>query len=170
MSTSASTASRQYLWDAVVVLAVIVLGLAGYRLAPLLSAEGDQRLPPLNCDLNQGACREALPDGGEVVIDITPHPIPTVAPLALSVRLTDRAADQVSLDFAGVTMQMGYNRTELREVSAPGGTDDRRTREYRGQGSLPVCITGTMDWEATVLLTQGGKTLAVPFRFQTGSP
>jgi len=36
-----------------------------------------------------------------------------------------------------------------------------------GETSLPVCITGQMTWEVTVLLERRGERIAVPFRFQS---
>ena len=62
------------------------------------------------------------------------------------------------MDFAGVSMNMGYNRPRL-ERTAPG--------RWEGEGMLSVCIRERMDWEARVLLYLPGKVLAVPFRFDT---
>jgi len=35
--------------------------------------------------------------------------------------------------------------------------------------TLPVCITGAMDWQATVLIENGGERIAIPWRFSSGS-
>jgi hypothetical protein len=56
-------------------------------------------------------------------------------------------------------MKMGYNRSQLERQSG----SDRASR----QASLPVCITGSMEWEATVLVDTGKAILAIPFRFVT---
>jgi hypothetical protein len=57
---------------------------------------------------------------------------------------------------------MGYNRPLLAAAKEAG--------TFAGQGNLPVCITGTMIWQATVLVSSGGKNIAVPFRFESAAP
>jgi hypothetical protein len=69
---------------------------------------------------------------------------------------------KVEVDFAGTEMRMGYNRSPLERQS---GSDNR----FAGQASLPVCITGGMEWEVTVLVDTGKALVAVPFRFVTGN-
>jgi hypothetical protein len=65
----------------------------------------------------------------------------------------------VEVDFSGETMNMGYNRSELTS-SGPG--------HYTGEASLPVCVSGTMAWVATVIVETSGQRIAVPYRFETG--
>jgi hypothetical protein len=65
----------------------------------------------------------------------------------------------VEIDFAGVDMDMGYNRPLLQEA-----TDG----VFKGEATLPVCVTGRMTWQATVLVEIGRTRIAVPFRFVTG--
>ena len=38
-------------------------------------------------------------------------------------------------------------------------------RGYVGQAMLPVCVTGTMSWTATMYLTRKGQRIALPFQF-----
>jgi hypothetical protein len=33
---------------------------------------------------------------------------------------------------------------------------------------LPVCVSGTMAWVATVIVETSGQRIAVPYRFETG--
>jgi hypothetical protein len=70
------------------------------------------------------------------------------------------APTRVEVDFAGIDMNMGLNRPEL---AARG--DGR----FAGQVTLPVCITGAMDWQATVLIENGGERIAIPHRFNSGN-
>lgn len=115
-------------------------------------------LAPDDCDLQQQACRRQLPGGGELVLEITPRPIPLVTPLKLQVKVTGREVQKVEVDFSGVTMNMGYNRPRLQQVGEG---------VFEGEGFLPVCIRQRMDWEAKVLLHAPGEVIAVPFRFET---
>jgi len=77
-------------------------------------------------------------------------------PLTLDVWLEGIAASRVDVDFAGVDMNMGFNRPQR---TLTEGT------HYRGEGMLPVCVRESMEWEAKVLaLTDKGLVMA-PFRF-----
>lgn len=48
---------------------------------------------------------------------------------------------------------------------APGFPDTPGASRFHGQAILPLCVTGAMRWSATVLLTHGRQTRAVPFHF-----
>ena len=39
---------------------------------------------------------------------------------------------------------------------------------FAAQVTLPVCITGAMDWQVTVLIENGGERIAIPYRFSSG--
>lgn len=144
--------------DAGILLGLLVLGVAGYRLAPLLAPKTDLALPLAACDLNQQGCAVALPDGGRLEFSIEPRPIPVLKPLRLRASVQGSAVRQVEVDFAGTEMKMGFNRPKLDRQAG----DDAR---FAGSASLPVCITGTMEWEATVLVDTGTTVIAAPFRF-----
>ena len=92
-------------------------------------------------------------------LNLMPRPIPVIEPIQVEVTLEGVDANRVSVDFAGVSMNMGLNRQQL-EKQAAG--------RFVGRATLPVCITGTMIWEATVLVEAGRKRIAVPFRFEVG--
>ena len=47
-------------------------------------------------------------------------------------------------------------------------TFDNRVFGFAGDATLPVCITGGMVWQATVLIERGRERIAVPFLFDTG--
>lgn len=141
-------------------LALILIGVAGYKLSPLLLPKADVTVnPAADCDLQSGACSATLPAGGRLIFALTPQPIPVTAPLEMVVLLDGISADQVAVDFAGVSMNMGYNRPVLAPVG-PG--------RFAGQTTLPVCVTGRMTWQATVLIETGRMRIAVPFRFEAG--
>jgi len=80
-------------------------------------------------------------------------------PLDMVVEIEGGHADKVAVDFAGVDMSMGFNRTTLQAVD---------TTRHAGRTTLPVCVTGRMLWQATVLVETGRTRVAVPFRFEAG--
>lgn len=138
-------------------LALVVV--LGYKLSPLLLPKSDVSVQPQpDCDLHRRACAAVLPGGGRVQFSISPRPIPMVAPLQLEVAVTGREVASVEVDFAGINMNMGLNRPQLQP--AGGG-------RFVGQASLPVCVTGGMDWQATLLIETEKERIAVPFRFSS---
>lgn len=156
-------ARPSFLVDSAMILALILIGVVGYKASPLLLPKADiTATPDPACDLHRGACRVALPSGGSLSFSLAPRPIPVVAPLEMNVELEGTRADRVAVDFAGVSMNMGFNRPGLEPVA---GTDGRR---FTGQATLPVCVTGRMTWQATVLVESGAQRIAVPYRFEAG--
>ncbi len=142
------------------ILALILIGVVGYKLSPLLMPHADvTATPDPGCDLHAAPCRAALPQGGKLRFALAPRPIPVAAPLEMRVEIEGVDAERVAVDFAGVTMNMGFNRPALSRV-APG--------RFAGQATLPVCVTGRMTWQATVLVETGRTRIAVPFRFDAG--
>lgn len=142
------------------ILALILTGTIGYKLSPLLLPKADLTAnPDPGCDLQSGPCGAPLPGGGRLRFSLSPRPIPVVEPLAMAIEIDGMAADKVAVDFAGVSMSMGFNRPVL-EQGTPG--------RFSGQAILPVCVTGRMVWQATVLVDSGSQRIAVPFRFEAG--
>jgi len=82
-----------------------------------------------------------------------------VRPLALRVAVEGIEPEKIEVDFAGTAMNMGFNRPQLKRVASG---------RYEGQTTLPVCVSGGMEWQATVIVTAGGKVIALPFRFDSG--
>ena len=110
------------------------------------------------CDLRQGACTARLPDGGEVRLELDPKTLPLLEPLRIAVDVEGLRALGVEVDFAGVDMNMGYNRPAL---AAEG------TGRFVGTTVLPVCVRHRMDWEARVLVRTPEGVVAAPYRFST---
>lgn len=152
--------SKSLLVDSAMILTLVLIGVIGYKLSPLLMPKADVTAnPDPGCDLHRGICAAPLPAGGRISLALTPHPIPVTAPLELTVEVEGVNADAVAVDFAGVNMNMGFNRPRL----APAGAG-----RFIGQATLPVCVTGRMTWQATVLVETGSTRIAVPFRFDAG--
>lgn len=153
------TANRKVLFDILAILGVALVAVVGYKLSPLLLPKADVRVTPEpGCDLHRRACAARLPDGARIELSIAPRPIPMVTPLQVEVRTPGLEAVKVEVDFAGVDMNMGFNRPEL-AASGPG--------LFRAEAMLPVCVTGKMAWQATVIVEAGRQRIAVPFRFNS---
>jgi len=149
--------NKKLLIDAIGIILIALVVVVGYKLSPLLLPKADITVqPPAGCDLQRSPCEAALPGGGTVQFSITPRPIPMVAPLQMEVVVAGRTASKVEVDFSGVNMNMGLNRPQLQAVG--GG-------RFGGEGTLPICVTGSMDWQATVLVETERERIAVPFRF-----
>lgn len=148
--------TRKLLLDAAILLTLAVLGVVGYKLAPLFNPKTDIALPMSACDLASQSCVATLPDGGQLEFSIEPRPIPSLKPLKLQATLKGSEARKIEVDFAGTDMKMGYNRPVL-ELS---------NGRFSGQANLPVCITGKMSWDATVLVETTKALVAIPFRFE----
>ena len=153
--------NKKLLIDVIGILLIALVVVVGYKLSPLLLPRADVVIQPdPACNLQRQACAVKLPSGGSVELAMATRPIPMVKPFEVQVTASGFAPGRVEVDFAGIEMNMGLNRPEL---AARG--DGR----FVGQVTLPVCITGAMDWQATVLIETGGERIAIPYRFSSGS-
>jgi hypothetical protein len=146
------------LWILLGLLFAALVAAAVYKAWPLLYPEvvATAPLDPA-CDLHAGPCTARFPGGLEVRFDIEPRTIPPLAPLRIAADLTGIDAHKVEVDFSGTDMNMGYNRSALKETEAG---------RYEGQGMLPACVRSRMGWEAKVMLHTAGGILVAPFRFE----
>ena len=154
-------------WLAAAALALTALAVAVYKTWPLLYPQTTERarLNP-DCDLRRAACSVRFASGGSVRLAVQPRGIPVLRPLQIQVGLDALPPPQrVELDFAGVDMDMGYNRVVL-HASRDRGTDTG-SDSYSGSAMLPICVRDRMTWEARVLLYLPDGILAAPFRFET---
>ena len=140
--------------------ALLAIAIAGHHYSPLLLPKADlTAVVAPNCDLHMGPCVATWPNGGRLELSMTPRPIPFLQPLRIEVAVSGVTPAKVEVDFAGATMNMGYNRNEL----AASGSGS-----FAGESSLPVCVSGSMDWVATVIVDAPGQRIVVPYRFTTG--
>ncbi|MFT3849974.1 MAG: hypothetical protein QM739_15260 [Propionivibrio sp.] len=137
-------------------LLAAILGVVGYKLASLRAIKAGLTLPVSACDPALGDCTATLPGGGKIELSFSPRPIRPLQ--AFEARLTVRDAEvrSAEIDFEGTTMKMGYHRPRFDLVNG----------SYRAEAILPVCLTGTMQWTATVLLDTPAQTIAIPFHFE----
>ncbi len=154
--------SKRVLWSAVLLLLSALVAAVVYRVWPLLNPQATE-VAPLDpgCDLRAGPCTARLSGGARITLSIEPREIPVVQPLQLEVAVTGREVRSVEVDFAGVDMNMGFNRPKL---------EDRGGGRFTGDGILPVCVRRAMEWEARVLAQTDAGLVAAPFRFITVKP
>lgn len=150
------TVFRSRVGDVLILLAIAAVGVGTWLAQP----GAELTLPLGDCDLNRSSCTAELPGGGRIEFSIEPRPIPTLKPLTLSLAASDLAPAKVEVDLAGVSMNMGYNRPQLAAVGEG---------RYEGRATLPVCVSGAMDWQATLLIADGRRTISIPFRFRSGA-
>ena len=144
-------------------LALAILGVLGYKLSPRLFSRADISLAPIRCNPAELPCSAALPDGGRLVLTATPRPIRPLQTFRLAVRLIDSKAERVEVDFDGVDMRMGLNRVRL---APPTNAKDY---DYSGQAMLPVCVSASMLWAATVIIETKDGQIAIPFHFEVAA-
>lgn len=153
--------NKKLLIDLIGVLLIVLVVVVGYKLSPMLLPKADVTVQPeAGCDLQRQGCLAKLPGGGSVELEMGTRPIPLVKPFEVRVNAGNLQPGRVEIDFAGIEMNMGYNRLLL----APRGDGT-----YVAEATLPVCITGQMAWQATVLLESGHERIAIPYRFITGA-
>ncbi|MCF6190353.1 MAG: hypothetical protein L3J51_07735 [Cocleimonas sp.] len=162
MTTSNKTNPKKLsnqLWTIVAVLVFAVFLTMGYKFKDFLSPEATVTAT-LNesCDLRKGRCSSALPGGGKVVFSIHPKNIPLLSPLQLDVEIEGVEVSNIDVDFVGIGMDMGYNRSKLKAVEKT---------HFTGNGMLSICARSKMDWEARVSLQTEKGLIIVPFRFFT---
>lgn len=156
---TASSKKTANLWTTVALLALVLLLLISYKLKDMLrpivaiSVELDE-----SCDLRKAACTSKLPNGGSVTLSISPNDIPILRPLQIDVKIDGEVVSEVSIDFTGIGMDMGYNRPKLQAISKT---------QFKGKAILPVCVRSKMEWEAKVLLQTDHGLIMAPFRFYT---
>ena len=138
-----------------IALALACLSVIGYKLSARWRATDADQLLRSSCDPSLQVCSVALPHGGHLQLSITPRPIRPLQKLSVDVTITGMNAKKVEIDFDGVDMSMGFNRPVL----------TGNGQSFSGQAILPVCITGTMTWRATVLATTQEGRIAAPFDF-----
>jgi hypothetical protein len=152
--------SKSHWVSLLMLFALLAIGIVGNQFSPLLLPKADLTgVVEAGCDLQRQPCMAKVADGGRLEFSITPRPIPLLQALRVEVTVSGFKPKKVEVDFAGESMSMGYNRSEL-----PATGDGR----YAGQISLPVCSSGGMAWVATVLVETDRQRIAVPFRFDTG--
>jgi hypothetical protein len=152
--------NKKILIDVIGMELIALVVIVGYKLSPMLLPKADVTVQPDPvCNLQREACSVTLPSGGQVSLTMGTRPVPLVKPFEVQVATSGFAPARVEVDFSGIGMNMGFNRPQLAA---------RGAGSYAAEVTLPVCITGHMDWQATVLIDTGSERVAIPYRFSTG--
>lgn len=153
--------NKKNLTDVIGILLIALVVVIGYKLSPMLLPKADVTVQPdPACNLQHQACAVTLPNGGRVELSSSLRPIPMVKPFEVQVTTSGFTPARVEVDFAGIEMNMGFNRPQLAA---------RGNGLFAAEATLPVCITGLMDWQVTVLIETGSERIAIPYRFSSGS-
>lgn len=151
---------KSHMLNLAMIVALIATAVIGHQMSPLLLPKADVTgIAEPGCDLQRRACPATLPGGGRIELSITPRPIPFLQALRVEVAVSGIEPRKVAVDFAGESMNMGYNRSELAAAGAG---------RHAGEASLPVCVSGGMTWVATVVVETDRQRIAVPYRFDVG--
>lgn len=151
-------ASRKLLIDLIAMLTIGLVAVVGYKFSPLISPDAEARVAPdPGCRLHRGSCSVSVA-GGRLELSLSPRPVPLIKPVRIEVRTSGMSLRRIDADLAGIGMNMGFNRPQLL---------DQGLGVYVGETTLPVCITGTMRWELTLLLETDAGLFLIPFRFDT---
>ena len=150
---------KSHLLNLTMIVALIATAFVGYRLSPLLLPKADAfGVVEPGCDLQRRACPASLPQG-RMELSITPRPIPFLQPLRVEASFIGIEPKKVEADFAGESMNMGYNRSQLTATGAG---------RHAGEASLPVCVSGSMAWVVTIIIETDRQRIVVPYRFDAG--
>lgn len=140
----------------ILILLAAIIGVVGYKLSQQQKPRAGTVLPVADCNPARDDCTVALPDGGKITLSFSPRPIRPLRAFTAHLAVHDVEVRSAEIDFDGTTMKMGYYRPRLNPVD--GG--------YSAEAMLPVCVTGTMEWAATILLRTPHGSLAIPFHFE----
>ena len=150
---------RSFLY-ALVLVALAVAGYFGARhwqSAPTAQLLNDGP----SCNLGEAACRYATPDGGMLLLDMSPRPVPLMRAVGFSVQAADTSLVPAYVEITGLNMEMGVNRVPLRR-SADGA--------WVGETIIPVCSQRHMQWQAALFLQSAGKLYRLNEEFDTLRP
>ncbi len=127
------------------IVLLVVLATVSYAAAYLWTQPSTETVlravQSAGCDLHQNACTATFDDGRVIQLELEPKAVSPAEPVRLFVETTGFAADSVTVEFAGVDMNMGTIETELLDTGASS---------FTGDSILPVCIRRTMTWQAKV--------------------
>lgn len=110
-----------------------------------------------DCDLHVEECQVQVPELGTAILKLNPKPIHMNKSLRMEVETKFDDPVDVWIDFLGLEMEMGFNRTKLKKTEG----------RYQSEGYLPTCTEKTMTWKTTLLIKKGDVTYGYEYRFVT---
>lgn len=121
--------------------------------------QSQQALAVTGCDVQRQPCTARFPDGSTLTLHLTTPDGSAQGALRVAVQAAGFAPRRVGLDLDGETMAMGPNHLELQR-----GGDGR----WQGDGALSACLSGPMNWVATLRARAGLGERVARFRFVSG--
>ncbi len=152
---------QRYSW----IIAVLVLFVTSFlfQKLPLMQTAPQAEIIPSNCDLRRGGCEVNV---GEYqgTFTILPNDFQVMQPLQLELKSGKGSVgkpDQVSVEFEGINMDMGYNRVFLEEQGS---------QTFQAKAMLPSCTADTMFWLIHLIINDSSGVKDFQFRLQTNNP
>lgn len=144
------------------IVSFLILALAGliiYEAVNINSVEdfNIKVMPAQKCDLHSQNCKVSVPELGEAILSFAPRPIQMNKSLNMFVTTSFEDQVEVWIDFLGLEMEMGFNRTKLKYID----------NKYSANGFLPTCSEKKMTWKTTLLIKKGDVTYGYEYRFVT---
>lgn len=154
-------------WTMILLLLMLV-GLTGYHF--IMSAKNTEQQHILlqtvkvECNPAELFCRAG--DTKHVVSLHFPENVAYLKPFKMRVAIQgfdDELIEKINVDFKMVGMDMGLNRFSLTAKS-----DAKGNVYYEGEGILPVCVSGRVDWLANTQVITTDKFYEAAFQFKVG--
>ena len=116
----------------------------------------------LNCNPAESVCRAAKQDSSVTLY--FPEQVHYLKPFRMQVTtkgISNSSIETIYIDYTMVGMDMGLNRFNLKSV-----TDAKGQQRYEGEGILPVCVSGRVDWLANVNVVTVDKVYEAVFKLE----
>ena len=116
----------------------------------------------LNCNPNKSVCAATNQDSSVTLY--FPGQVHYLKPFRMQVTtkgFSNTVIESVHVEYTMVGMDMGLNRFSLLPV-----TDAKGQQRYEGEGILPVCVSGRVDWLANVNIVTAEKVYEAAFKLE----
>ena len=120
------------------------------------------KLLNLNCNPAKSVCVAA--DQDYAITLYFPEQVHYLKPFRMQVTtrgFSDIEIEAVNIEYTMVGMDMGLNRFTLKSMS-----DDKGEQRYEGEGILPVCVSGRVDWLANANIITAEKIYNAEFKLE----
>ncbi|NNF95617.1 MAG: hypothetical protein HKM94_01660 [Halobacteria archaeon] len=144
-------------------LILVAIGIAYYIVTNSKSEQKPRRalsLMDLNCNPDKVVCVAA--DQDYSITLYFPEQVHYLRPFRMQVTtkgFSKTAIKAVNVEYTMVGMDMGLNRFTLSSV-----IDEKGDVSYQGEGILPVCVSGRVDWLANVHIITAEKVYEAVFK------
>lgn len=144
-------------------LMVVLFAVAAYFAASYW--QNQRAVPVLNagdpCDLGKGGCTHALPDGGQLTVELSPRPVPLMETVRVNVVVSGSKMQPSHIDITGLNMEMGVNRVALTPTAEA---------RWQGETIIPICSQRQMHWRSALLVQSADEMHRIDDEFYTLRP